>query len=542
MVLERADIWVVVVYSVAVGLVSLAVPVAVQALVNTVAFAALLQPLVVLCALVLVCLLGAGALRTLQARVVEVLQQRLFVRATQDAARGLARARIDSFDEHHGAELMNRFFDIVTVQKAVASLLVDGLSVVLQATIALLLLAFYHPALLAFDVFLVITISFIVFGLGRSGPPTAIKESKAKYRVAAWLEEVASSMRAFKSPGGGDLAFARADQLAADYVHARRKHFKVLVRQTVSSYVLQAVAVAGLLGLGGGLVMQGQLTLGQLVAAELIVTSVVAGLTKFGKYLETFYDLYASIDKLGAIDDLVGERVDGDERRAGDGPARLCLDNVSFGFGNGREVLRDVNLEVAPGERVAVLGGNASGKSTLVDVIYGLRAPSTGRVVLDGLDIRTLALGDVRKDIAVAGHPELFDGTLIENVRVGRAGVHAEDVALALEIAGLDDDAARLADGLATELGHAGRVLTASQSARVMIARAVLARPRLLVMDEVLDGLDDETVSRVLGHLERSVSFASVLVFTSRREITQRFKRVVTMRDGQVAGSTEVPS
>ena len=529
-------------YSVAVGLVSLAVPIGVQALVNTVAFAGLLQPLVVLSALVFIGLLGAGALRSLQAQVIEVLQQRLFVRAAQDAARGLCRADIDAFQNHHGAELMNRFFDIVTVQKAVAALLVDGLSVVLQATIALLLLAFYHPALLAFDVFLVLAITFIVFGLGRAGPATAIKESKTKYRVAAWLEEVASSTRAFKAPGAADLAFGRVDEMSADYVHARRKHFSILLRQIVASYVLQALAVGGLLGLGGWLVMQGQLTLGQLVAAELIVTSVVAGLTKFGKYLESFYDLVASIDKLGAIDDLEAERVDGVERRPGEGPAALSLEEISFSVGPGREVVQQVTLDMAPGERLAILGGDASGKSTLVDLIYGLRTPSTGRVVLDGLDIRTLALGDLRKDVAIAGHPELFDGTLMENVCMGRPNLHAEDVALALEIAGLEEDAARLENGLTTPLGHAGRALTASQAARLMIARAVLARPRLLVIDEVLDGLDDETVARVIERLERKVPFASVLVFTSRREIARKFARTARLHGGRLTTDVEVSS
>jgi putative ABC transport system ATP-binding protein len=540
--LERDDIWVVVIYAIAVGLVSLAVPIAVQALVNTVAFAGLLQPLVVLVVLVFIGLLGAGALRTLQARVIEVLQQRLFVRAAHDASRGLTRAHIDAFQDHHGAELMNRFFDIVTVQKAVAAILVDGLSVVLQAAIALLLLAFYHPALLAFDVFLILAISFIVFGLGQNGPSTAIKESKTKYSVAAWLEEVASSTRAFKSPGAAELAFGRADALATEYVHARRKHFKVLLRQIISSYVLQALAVSGLLGLGGWLVMQGQLTLGQLVAAELIVTSVVAGLTKFGKYLETFYDLVASIDKLGAIEDLEAERADGVERRPGEGPASLSLEGLSFSVGAGRPVVEDVTLDIQAGQHVAVLGGDASGKSTLVDLIYGLRAPSTGRVVLDGLDIRTLALGDLRKDVAIAGHPELFDGTLMENVCMGRPGLHAEDVALALEIAALDHDAASLEGGLTTPLGHAGRALTASQAARLMIARAVLARPRLLVIDEVLDGLDDETVTRVVERLERSVSFASLLVFTSRREIARKFSRVARLRGGRLTTDVEVSS
>jgi ABC-type bacteriocin/lantibiotic exporter with double-glycine peptidase domain len=288
--------------------------------------------------------------------------------------------------------------------------------------------------------------------------------------------------------------------------------------------------------------MKGQLTLGQLVAAELIVTSVVAGLTKFGKYLESFYDLVASIDKLGAIDDLEAERDDGAPRRPGEGPASLSLEDLSFSVGTGRDVVQGVSLTVAAGEHVAVLGGDASGKTTLVDLIYGMRTPSSGRVVLDGLDIRTLAVGELRKDIAIAGHPELFDGTLIENVCMGRTGLHAEDVALAVEIAGLEEDAARLDDGLATQLGHAGRALTASQAARLMIARAVLARPRLLVIDEVLDGLDDATVARVIERLEHNVPFASLLVFTSRREIARKFGRIARLDAGRMTSDAQVVS
>ncbi len=194
----------------------------------------------------------------------------------------LPRVHVESFDRNHGPELVNRFFDVLTVQKAGATLLHDGIAVILQTMIGLLILAFYHPLLLAFEVVLVISITFVLFVLGRGGVRTAIIESKAKYAVAASLEEIARHPLSFKQAGGPELARGRADALAASYVEARRKHYRVVFRQIVSSLAMQVFAATVLLTLGGWLVIHGQLTLGQLVAAELIVSIVLASFAKLG--------------------------------------------------------------------------------------------------------------------------------------------------------------------------------------------------------------------------------------------------------------------
>lgn len=517
--LERGDIGVVVVYAVAIGLVSLAVPIAAQSLVNTVAFTALPQPIVVLSALVLIGLLAAGVLRTLQYKVVETLQQRFFVRTTHDAVQRLTRADVRAFAEQGAPEVMNRFFDVALVQKTASTLLLDGLSVVLQGAVSLVLLAFYHPALLAFDVVLIVLITFTLFGLGRGGVSTAIKESKAKYATAAWLEEMATAFRAFKSKESAEFAAARGDALARSYVEARRKHFKILLRQTVASYLLQALATASLLGLGGSLVIQGQLTLGQLVAAELIVTGVLSGVAKFGKYLESYYDLVASLDKVGAIVDLPCERKGGAAHARRSEPAQLTLEEVAFSYDGKTQALRDVCFELSPGERLAILGSDASGKSTLVDVLYGLRAPSHGRVLLDGVDVRTIPLSDLRRDIALLGRAEIFDGTVLDNLRLGREHIDASVIAEALDIVALASEIGDLPEGALTRLGHAGSRLTSSQAARLTIARGLVAEPRLLIIDEALDGLGTETARKVLRGIASAHRATSVVIFTSREEI-----------------------
>jgi putative ABC transport system ATP-binding protein len=530
--LERGDLGVVIVYAVAIGLVSLAVPIAAQALVNTVAFAALLQPLVVLSTLVLVGLLAAGVLRALQYRVVETLQERIFVRTTHEVVLRLVRADAGTLSRRAAQELVNRFFDVAVVQKAASTLLLDGLSIVLQSAVSLVLLAFYHPALLAFDVVLVAIIAFILFGLGRGGIESAIEESRAKYQTGAWLEDVAGALRAFKSKESSEFAFIKSDQLARTYVLSRRKHFRVLFRQVVSSYLLQALATAVLLGLGGALVIRGQLTLGQLVAAELVVTGVLAGVSKFGKYLENFYDLAAAIDKVGALVDLPQERTDGVENPHREHPAHLSVERVTFSYDGKRDVVRELSFELEPGARRAIFGDDAGGKTTLVDLLYAVRAPSSGSIKLDGVDFRTQRLVDLRRDIMIVGALEIVDGTVLDNVRLGRDEVDARTIAEVLDAVGLSEELGQLPAGSLTEVGSRGVRLTSSQAVRVMIARALVCQPRLLVLDEALDGLGTETARNVIDGLAALRYKTTLLVLTSREEIAALVGNVICLERG----------
>lgn len=534
--LEAVDVGTLAWYSAAIGLLSLAVPIAVQSLVNTVAFTALAQPILVLSLLVMLGLTLAAWLRALRLQTLERLQQRILVRATHDAIVRVTRARLSALTGQGGPELMNRFFEVVTIQKAAAKLLVDGMSVVLQSAVSLLLLAFYHPALLAFDVVLIIAICIVIIPLGRGGIETAAEESKKKYRIAAWLEDVAAGVRSFKLVGADRLAFSRANALAADYVHSRRKQFKVLLRQTVASYIVQILAVSGLLGLGGTLVLRGELTLGQLVAAELVVAGITTGLTKLGQHLESFYDLTASLDKLGVIVDLEEEPATGQLKppTASEG-LTLSFEGVSFRHSEGGRGLNDVSFTLPPHTTMVVWGNNASGKSTLAELCIGLHLPDAGAIRFNGVDIRDLALGELRREVALVGGTEIFDGTVADNLLLGWPAEQA-DLIGALRAAALDAEVAALPNGIATPLGHTGVRLTSSQAARLMLARALTHKPQLIVIDEALDGLDRETIHQVLDSIHRYAPHTSVIVLTSREDMKVPDSRALRLTDGRLTG------
>lgn len=527
---ERRDLWLVVLYAVAVGILGLATPITVMAVVNTAAMATLLQQLVVLCLILLVCLGLAALLRILQNVIVEFMQQRIFVRVVIDLAHRLPRVDLKAFDRAHGPELVNRFFDVLTVQKASATLLLDGVTVVLQTTIGLVLLAFYHQFLLGFDMLLVAGLAVILFVLGWGAVPSAIRESRAKYRVASWLEEIARHPVAFKLCGGPQFVLERADTLARDYLVARQQHFRIVLRQIGSALGLQVAASTALLGLGGYLVVAGQLTLGQLVAAEIVVSSVVASFTKLGKQLESWYDLLAAVDKLGQLLDLPLERSDGAVHEARTHGAAVTMRNVSFRYDDHLPlVLHNFNLEIQPGERVALLGPNGAGKSTVIDLLFGLRTPTSGFIAIDGEDLRSLRLDSLRQHIAVVKGLEIFEGTVIENVRMGREELTLADIRQALARVDLLDDILNLPEGLHTRLGTGGSPLSMGQAERLMLARVIAGQPRLLVLDELLDDMDQEVRKTVLPAILGRDAHWTLLVITHSREVARLCDRQVLL-------------
>jgi putative ABC transport system ATP-binding protein len=535
--LEREDLWVVVIYAAAAGLVSLAVPIAAQSLVNTVAFTALLQPLIVLTLFVLVGLLLWGFTSTLQQMVIERLNQRFFVRTAHDVAGRLLDADVAALRGRLAPDLTNRFFDVVVVQKAASTLLVEGLSAVLQAVLSLLLLAFYHPALLAFDLVLLGCIAFVL-ALGRGGVVTAIKESKVKHQTGAWLEQLASSLVAFKGPRAAEFAFQRTDALARSYVGARSKHFQVLLRQIIASHVLQALATAALLGLGGVLVIRGQLTLGQLVAAELAVTGVLASVAKSSKSLANYYDLNAAIDKVGSLIDLPSERRRGVAVPRREGPALVSLVDAGCDAVDGGYPLRHLSFNASRDAWLAVLGDDCDGRQTIVSLLYGVLPPSSGRVELDGSDIRNLSLDELRSDVVLVAHANPFDGSVADNLSWGQP-LDAGRSARVLELLDLTDVIARLPDGLATWISSGDHLLTEDQALRLTLARALLCEPRVLLLECVLDVLGLAAARKIVAGLAAVSPGMTVIAFTRRLEIAALFGNMLRLSRGEAASPRE---
>lgn len=526
--LDRQDIAVIIIYGVALGLLSLSVPIAVQSLVNTVAFGTLIQPLVVLTVLLAVALVGSAVLRALQVRIAEMLQRRLFVRIVSEISGRLPRVSAPALRAANGPELLNRFFDVFTTQKSVASLLLGGIDALLIALVGLIVLAFYHPILLAFDIVLIAGAVVVLIPLGRGGTTTSVAESKAKYAVAGWLEEMARHPLSFKLAGGSEFATQRAEMLARNYLDKRDRHFRIVFRQLMGALAIEVVASVALLALGGLLVIERQLSLGQLVAAELIVTAVVASIAKLGGKVEIFYDLVAAVDKLGEIFDLPLERSGGETPPRGEGDQGVLeLGEVDLDLGKG-DTFGPISLRLAGGESTSLTGAPEYVTSSLVDAVFGLTPTRSGTIEIDGRDARDLALAELRARVAVVRGTEILPGCIADNLRAGNPDLTAEQAWDALARVGLEAWVKTSPRGLETDLMADGAPLTRTQALALTIARAIAGKPSVLILDRSLDQVSPASRLELLDSLTAKRDM-SVLMISDEPELIERTDHCVKL-------------
>ncbi len=528
---ERQDIITLLIFSVFSGILYLAAPLAVDSVVSNLAFGGQAQPYVqaiVVLALALFAALGLQAVVSgFQYYISDIIQRRIFVRTAADLAYRLPRVKAQSLDEVHAPELVNRFLDVVTAQKSTALLLLDGVNLIFSSLIGMLLLALYHPLMLMFVVILLALIALSMWLLGKGAVSTSIAESRVKYDVVNWFEEIAAFPFAFKGPGGYQMAAERANQLATEYLQRRSGHFRIVMRQIVALLVLSVLAAAVLLILGSWLVVSQQITLGQLVASELIMGSIVTAMAKMGKKLEAWYDAMAAMDKLGHIFDLEIEREDGEQplKREGGAEVRAC--EISFGYHE--PLFAKKNFTVSSGSRAAIVGPHGSGASSLLDILFGLRQPNEGHVSIDGLDLRSWYLEALRESVMLLRRDEIVDGTVVENLRLGRVDVGLDEIREALERVGLLDVLLHRPEGLNLRLKVGGAPLSGNQRTRLLLARALVQRPRLLLIDELFDSLDDES----FGLLETAILDPSltwtVILATRDHDVTKRCDQIIEL-------------
>ena len=514
---KSSDIRAIFVFSLIVGLLSLTTPLAVEAVVNTIAFGRYLQPLIVLSFIMLTFLGFRAGLNVLMTIIMEIIQRKLFVRTVEDLSYRLTRVPLSTWKKYHGPELVNRFFDIVSVQKITAKLLLDTLMLGLQTIIGLSVLAFYHPFLLGYDVGLLAMMTLVLWFMGRGAVQTAKEESQLKYETAAWLQEIVRHPSTFKFNGGLGFAINQADELAAQYINHRQRHFSILIRQISFAMIMQVIAATVLLALGGYLVIEGQMTLGQLVAAELIVTVILGSFAKIGKDLESYYDLMASVDKLGKLFDLPVERVDKLQLARRPGAYGMTLVDVKMGS----KPEQPANIEFKPSQTYALFGATELVRGKLIETLIGQLRPEAGHVLLDDYRVDAIGAESLQEKLSLVREIELFDGTVDENLRMGRPDVGSAQANEIVSRLGFRKTLASLTEGFNTQVSISGYPLSQGQAIRLILARALIAKPGILFIDGLLDRLSDDDTDDVLAKLETFKADTTILISTGRKAIAR---------------------
>jgi len=530
---ERHDIITVIAYSVFSSLLSLAVPLSSQAIVNAVALGVVNRQLIVLCAVVLVAMIFLGVIGVLERYIVDMIQRRLFVRTSFDIVYRLPMMRADALRDTYPPELVNRFFDVMTVQKSMGKILLEGISSTLVLFTGLLLLVVYHPFFIIYDVAFLFFLPILTLVLGRGAIPTAINVSKKKYEAAAWMEDIARNQLAFKLTGAREFAFDRIDTISSAYVEARSRHFTVIARQIVGSLLFKAFATVGVLGLGGLLVIEQQISLGQLVAAEIVIIMILGALEKLLTQFDLYYDLMAALDKLSIIADQPLEDVGGKVVPQATNGGSIEINHLQLSV-EGKKILNGIQLSIAPRQHVSIVGESGAGKSTLLHVLCGLSSDHEGVVRVNGVDVRDADVSTLRRRVGMV-YPEnqIIPGTIEQNILLGRP-ISSEQLRWALDMTCTTEELEQLPDGLRTLLHGTGESLPYGLRRRILFARMIVHQPDILLIDEAFDGIEDAVKLRMLDQLFTWPKWTIVNV-SHDPEVVRRTEQSIVLQHGAVA-------
>ncbi len=536
--LDRGEIFVIYAYAIFNGLINLSLPLGVQAIVGFVISAEYSASWGLLIFIVVVGVAASGVIQILQLSLTELLQRRIFTRASFEFAYRIPRFKMESISGFYPPELMNRFFDTLNVQKGLSKILIDVSSSSLQIIFGLILLSVYHPFFVFFGIILLSLITLIFFVTGPKGLKTSILESKYKYQVAHWLEELARVMGTFKLAGRTNLPIDKMNDYLANYLKFRKQHFQILITQFSNIVAFKTVITAGLLILGSILVINQEINLGQFVASEIIILLVLGSAEKLILSMETVYDVLTGLEKLGQVTDIETENEDGihlDEISKDKGIS-LELSGLTYRFpGVAKPSIDQVGLKVEAGEKVCITGINQSGKSTLMSLVSGLYNDYEGSILFNGIPLGDIDIMSFRSVIGDnLGLQDIFFGTLAENISVGKEDIDLEDMLWAIDQAGLTDFFKHLPKGLNTTILSEGQGLSASIKQKIILARTLSEKPKLIVMDNTLLGLDFEDRKKISSILTDPDSGWTLLAVTNDPLMLEKCDKIVTLEHGRI--------
>jgi ABC-type bacteriocin/lantibiotic exporter with double-glycine peptidase domain len=535
---ERKDIVAIYVYAILIGVIGLAMPLGIQAIIGLVSGGLVFSSVYLLIALVILALVISGVMQIMQITLVEYLQERLFAKAAFEYTYRIPRIKAESLLKYYPPELMNRFFDILTVQKTLPKFLIDITAALIQIIFGIILLAAYHPLFIAFGVVTIL----IVFSSIRIFSPQSlaanITKSKYKYKIAQWLQDMARTMYAFKVAGNTNLPMQKMEKHLNGYLKYRKKYFKNLLNLFYSAVFFKALVTGGLLVLGTYLVIERQITLGQFVASEIVIVLVVGAVEKILLTMDSVFDLLTAVDKLGHVSDFPLDREHGriSHLRIPKEGLKVTVKDLRYKFSDANKYILDgVSFELKPHESVCITGSNGSGKETLLNILSGILTTYEGAISYNGVSQKDIDLKHmhdaIERNISSDG---IFDGTLLENITMGRSNVHLQDVYWILDKLNMSETIGKLPEGLNTQMISTGRKFSTSFATKIAIARCLVNKPKFVMLSNCFEHLDKNERLKLMAFLTDKSNSWTLLVISNDPIVLSACDREMVLERGRI--------
>lgn len=525
-------------YSIFTGLVSLSLPLGIQAIVNLIQGGTVSSAWIVLVVFVVIGIALNGVLQIFQLRITENLEQKIFARAAFEFAYRIPRIKLNELFKKYAPEQVNRFFDVLTIQKGISKILITISTAGIQVIFGLILLSLYHEFFIIFGVFLIGMLYFIFSYFGKRGLATSIEESDHKYKTIYWLEEIARSQKTFKLAGFTILPFTKVDKHVDKYLDARERHFKVLMSQYALLVLFKVIVATGLLAIGGILVMEQVMNIGQFVAAEIIIVLIINSVEKLIVSIDTIYDVLTGMEKIGKVSDMELEKSDGIDlqKECTEDGLGVNLDKVYFTYPEGKHhVLKNIEYNIKQGSMVMITGQNSSGKTTLLHLIAGLHETSDGVISYNGFPLDNLNTESLRAVVGTClSEEQLFNATLLENITLGRPNVDFENVKKVVSDLGLFDFIKALPDGYDTTIEPNGMTLPQSIIYKLLIARAIVDKPKLLLFESTFEHFNEKDKAHIVNYLLAPEHKWTIIATSVDKFIAKKSDEIIILEAGKI--------
>ena len=533
--LEKKDIFQIFYYAIFGGVVALSLPLGIQAIINLIQGAQISTSWIILVIVVTSGVIFSGALQLMQLRIIETIQQRIFVRASFELSYRFPKIKMNELRNYYPPELANRFFDTLTIQKGLSKILIDVPTALLQIIFALILLSFYHPFFIIFGILLLLLIYIVFKFTAQKGLETSLAESQTKYKVAHWIQEIARTVVSFKLSGNTNLAIQKNDDLVDQYLKARENHFKILLLQFSQMIGFKVIVTASLLLIGGALVLNQEMNIGQFVAAEIIILLVIQSVEKLIIGLESLYDVLTSIEKIGQVVDKELESQDGEKPMFKNG-VTLELDEVSYRVENRKKgIINNVSLTLTPTSRILIQGESGAGKSSLLRLISGVIEPTEGNIYINNLSLASLHLNHYRSQLGLSLSDETpFEGSIRDNLVFGNRQVTDLVIFNALDTVGLNQFLKEQPNGLETVLYPEGKQMSYTIAKKIILARAIIKQPRIMILEDPLDQFNLEETTKIIRYLTDVKRPWSLIVVSSKKSWKAQCKQTITLEKGEI--------
>jgi len=507
----------VLIYSIAISLLTLAIPISVQALIDTIANIGLVRAVVMISLILFALMMVSGVLYALRAYILELFNRHIFIRLSSEMAMRAVTARESGMDERKRLALFNRFFDIMTLKKNVPDILTNGFSLVLQSFIGFIVVSLYHLYFFLFAVILILLIWLVWKIWGWRAISSGFHLSEAKYETADWLQNLSMSLRDFKATGNVEYVLEEFNDVVLHFVDCQETHFGYNYKQLLSLLFVNALASAALLGMGGYLVIQGELTLGQLVAAELIMLGIFSGLPQLAGYLGYFYDICAAVEEISRFNQLPQDPDTLTERESlQDSSQVLVFSKAGFGKASeGNEVNLDFRVE--PGQIIRATCDEARMRSIVKNAVVGNIFPRRGEIYFGNLATREINPFELRKRIKVLDRGSVIPGSIRHYLMFSNPEAKQQEIREALEITGLADFIDALPNGLDTLVSGDGYPLSLEQTLALKLGAIYLSRPSVLVLKHINDLIEPDILHTVMTKIREYGG--AVIYFTQRNDI-----------------------